>query len=268
MRALLLSWLTLLVVAAPPTPARPAGDIDWTVTPPAAGEVVGDEVRLEGPGTHHLVTIAEPDVRGDSYAITGSVRFEEVGGTAYLEMWSYFADGGAYFSRTLDVQGPMAALSGDSEGRPFELPFFLNGAAGPERLEINLVLPEGGTVWVGPLDLRGFGPSTDWWTERQSAVFGATGGVLAGLAGAIIGILGGRRKSRRLVEGVMIGGFVIGLGLVAFGVVALVSGQPRHIWYPVGLIGTILAVVDGLLIPTMRKSYAAAELQRMRAFDA
>ena len=36
----------------------------------------------------------------------------------------------------------MAALTGDSDGRAFELPFYLNGAAGPERIEINLVLPE------------------------------------------------------------------------------------------------------------------------------
>jgi hypothetical protein len=260
--------MAVLVVAVLAVPALAAGDIDWALTPPASGEVVGDEVRVEGPGTHHLLTIVAPDISGDSYAIAGSVRFENVGGTGYLEMWSHFADGGAYFSRTLDTQGPRAALSGDSEGRPFELPFLLNGAAGPERLEINLVLPAGGTVWIGPLDLADFGPSTAWWSERYAAAIGATGGTLAGLAGALIGILGGRRKSRRVVEALLFGGLAIGLVLIVVGLVALSGGQPRHVWYPVGLLGTILAAVDGLLIPTMRRAYAAAELQRMRALDA
>lgn len=268
MRTTVLSCLTVLMVTVTAAPALAAGDIDWTVTPPAAGEVVGDEVRIEGPGTHHLLTIVDPDISGDSYAIAGVVRFENVGGTGYLEMWSRFADGGAYFSRTLDTQGPLAALTGDSEDRPFELPFFLNGAAGPQRLEINLVLPVGGTVWIGPLDLVGFGPSTDWWSERDAAAIGTIGGALAGLVGTVIGILGGRRRSRRVVEGLLFGGLAVGLVLAGIGLAALIAGQPRHVWYPAGLLGTVLAGVGGLLIPTMRRAYAAAELQRMRAFDA
>jgi hypothetical protein len=249
-------------------PAFAADGIDWTDTAPGSGQVVGDEVRIDGSGTHHLVTITDPRIEGDSYSVVGSVRFESIVGLGYLEMWSYFADGGAYYSRTLGGDGATAALSGDSAGRPFELPFLLNGSEGPERVEINLVLPEGGTVWIGPLDLIGFGPDGEWWNESQSGLIGATGGIVAGLSGAAIGIFAGRFRNRRLVEGILIGGAVVGGLLLVAATVAMVIGQPRHVWYPVGLIGIILAAVDGLLIPMMRRNYAAAELQRIRAFDA
>jgi hypothetical protein len=269
MRMIVLSCLAALVVLVPAAPALAASDgVDWTITTPASGQVIGDEVRVDGEGTHHLIRIAPPDIRGDTYAINGSVRFENVGDAAYLEMWSYFADGGAYYSRTLDGQGPMAVLSGDSDGRAFELPFALNGSEAPTAVEVNVVLPQGGTVWVGPLDLVGFGASTPWWTERQAALIGSIGGILAGLSGALLGVLAGRRKARRFVGGLMFGGASIGATLVVAAVVAAVASQPRHVWYPIGLLGVILAGVYGLLIPTVHRSYAAAELQRMRAMDA
>ncbi|MDH3306433.1 MAG: hypothetical protein OEO77_02770 [Acidimicrobiia bacterium] len=268
MQRAVLSCLIVATVTLMAAPALAVEDIEWTSTTPASGEVEGDELRIDGPGTHQVVTLTEPDIRGDSYAVEGTVRYEDVAGTAYLEMWSFFADGGAFFSRTLDVEGSMAALEGDSDARRFSLPFLLNGASGPERIEINLVLPEGGTVWIGALELQGFGPSTDWWTERQAAAIGATSGILAGLSGAAIGFLGGRARNRRLVEGLLVGGVTVGGGLLVVGLAGLVAHQPRHVWYPVGLVGIILVVVYGMLIPTMRRNYAAAELHRITALDA
>ena len=235
---------------------------------PETGEVMGREVRVEGIGTHRLVTFADPGIEGDSYFVRGSVRYEGVGGSGYLEMWSFFADGSEYYSRTLATEGPVGSLSGDSAGRAFEVPFFLNGVDGPDRIEFNVVLPEDGTVWVGPLTLDGFGPSSAWWTERQAGVIGAMCGALAGLSGAVIGILGGRRRGRSLVEGLLWGGLAVGVVAVLAGGGALLASQPRHVWYPLILIGVVLAVVDGALLPTMRRNYAAAELHRMHALDA
>lgn len=123
-------------------------------------------------------------------------------------------------------------------------------------------------MWIGPVELAGFGPSTDWWNQHQSGVIGATGGILAGLSGAALGILGGRRKNWRVLEAVLIGGAAIGVVLIVVAVVAFSGGQPRHVWYPVGLLGTILALIDGLLIPIMRRNYIAAELHRISALDA
>jgi hypothetical protein len=137
------------------------------VTPPLTGEVVGDEVHIEGPWHHRLLTVDDPGIDRDVYVVRGTIRFENVVGTGYLEMWSYFPDGGAFFSRTLTESGPMAALSGDSSEREFELPFLLNGASVPERVEINVVLPDRGDVWIGSLVLEGFGGSSHWWSVRQ-----------------------------------------------------------------------------------------------------
>lgn len=268
MQITLRSCLVVIFVALLATPAMAREGIDWTSTSPASGQVVGHEVRVEEAGTHHLLTIAAPDIRGSSYSVDGSVRFENVGGAGYLEMWSFFADGSSYYSRTLADQGPMAALSGSSRGRSFELLFELNGSPPPERIEINVVLPEGGTVWVGPLGLTGFGASTDWWTDRQSGMIGAIGGTLAGLFGAIVGILAGRRRRRRLVQAIMVGGVGLGALLIIVALVAVLANQPAHVWYPIGLLGLILAGVNGLLIPRVRRSYAEVELQRMRALDA
>ena len=268
MRRVLLSCLMVVVVAWPTTAARAAEEIDWTVTSPSSGVVVGDEVRVEGPGTHRLVTIAHPGIEGDDYALSGTVRYEGVEPAGYLEMWSFFADGGAYFSRTLAEDGSSAALVGASPGREFDVPFFLNGSTGPERIEFSVVLPDGGTVWVGPVTLGEVATSTAWWSESRAAQIGATLGVLAGLSGAVIGILGGRRRGRRLVEGLLVGGITIGVGALLAAGIALVSSQPRYVWYPLALVGVILTVVDGALLPTVRRNYAAAELQRIRALDA
>lgn len=265
MRVTLLSCFLLVLI---PAAAQAQEGVDWASTPPLSGTVDGADVRIEGAGVHPLVVIDDPAIEGDSYAIAATVRYEGVVGDGYLEMWSHFPDGGAFFSRTLAETGPLAALSGDSTERPIEVPFFLNGAAAPERVEINLVLPADGTVWVSPLSLVGFGGAAPWFSEQQAAWGGATAGMLAGLGGAAIGIVAGRRRNRRLVEVALAVGLAVGVVSLAAGGIAFVASQPRHVWYPLVLIGLVLTFVDGLLLPGIRRSYAAAELHRIRAMDA
>jgi len=64
------------------------------------------------------------------------------------------------------------------------------------------------------------------------------------------------------------GGITIGLGALLAAGIALVSSQARYVWYALALVGVILTVVDGALLPTVRRNCAAAELQRIRALDA
>lgn len=114
------------------------------------------------------------------------------------------------------------------------------------------MLPAGGTVWVGALTTVGFGGTAPWWSERTSSVLGAALGVAAGLMGASIGILSGRRRARGVVLGLLVAGVGAGaLGLLTRGAAVLWS-QPRHIWYPLVLVGSILVVVDGALLPATR----------------
>lgn len=267
MRPFLRSSLILAVVAAAPLVAAAATTIDWATTEPESGEVVGDEVHMTGEGAHLLVVIDDPGITSDNYVVSGSIRYENVTGPGYLEMWSYFADGGAFFSRTLAAEGPMASLQGSSAGRYFELPFFLNGAAPPDRLEISVILPHGGDVWVGALTLEGTADSGQWWPPEQTGIIGAVAGTTLGLAGALVGILAVRGRNSRTVTTILRVVLVVGAVIVLAGFAALVIGQPGHVWAPLLVIGGVAAVVAGTLIPVISKRLAEAELHRIHALD-
>ena len=59
--------------------------------------------------------------------------------------------------------------------------------------------------------------------------------------------------------------FIAGaLSLVA-GLVALASGQPYHVWYPLVLLGGIPTLVFGFLWPAMRQRYIQAEQRALAA---
>ncbi len=154
------------------------------------------------------------------YVLTGRCRYEGVGGTGFLEMWSVLDSQRRFFSRGLSYQGPMASLSNTSGWREFALPaLLLNDPAAPlpQALEFNLHLPSGGTVWLSDLTLSQSDtvemPLAEgaWWGD-------ATGGLVGGLLGATMGCLAG------------LGGFLSsrpttrGLALVLFAGLCGVSG--------------------------------------------
>src|SRR6266581_136110 len=213
-RVLASAGLALLMAARPAAAQEPT--IDWShtavaggVTLPGEGPAGATALQLRASGSaatsFHLVTLDHPPVTLPGYAVLGEVRYEGVEGQGYLEMWSVFPNGERFFSRTLATQGTLAALHGESSWRRFELPFSLNGASpAPSRLEINLVLPGPGTVWLGPLHLQQSSAAIatvqgGWWSERFGTLVGAILGSFVGVVGAIIGVLGGRGKARRLV---------------------------------------------------------------------
>jgi hypothetical protein len=281
MRHVLASAAIALLVA---TRAVAAQDltIDWSHTVVTAGVVrpgqgPGGTAALElratpsGPTSLHLVTIDHPAIAGPRYAVSGEVRYEGVEGQGYLEMWTVFPDGRRFFSRTLAAQGPLAALHGESNWRRFELPFDLGGASQvPSRLEINLVLPASGTVWLGPLHLLAAVGTAQggWWNERVGILVGAILGSFLGVVGAIIGALAGRGKTRRLVVTLLVGVIVVGGSLVLVGAAAVASSQPRHVWYPLLALGGAAALIGLVLLPAMRRRFAADELRRIEALDA
>lgn len=257
--------------------------VDWTVTPPLSGSVAGSEALVESSdgGSFPLVVIESPGVGAPGWVVETEVRYEGVGGLGYLEMWSELEDGSRYYSRTLGTEGTMAALTGDSPSRPAELPFFLDGDLRPVRLEVNLVLPEGGRVWVGPLRLSALPGATTtppapaatadpnggaWWGEGTGPLAGVAGGLL-GLLGGLIGVLSGLRRGRRLVLGVMAAVAAAGLAVFALGLLAWWQGQPTHVVWPLLLLGAIAAGVCGVLLPSVRARYVADELRRLQARD-
>jgi hypothetical protein len=240
--------------------------------PPEALKIENHQPQAK---TVRLLTLPEPGVGKLVYAIQGVVRCEDVAAGSYLEMWSHFSDGGAYFTRTLASSGPMRALAGSSDWRPLLLPFFSSKGLGvPSRLEINLVLAGSGTVYLGPLRLVEYGPGEDplgqpgqWWSERAGGWIGGIGGSLLGCLGGLIGTLAGAGKARRLVLALVRAVLAFGVVCLVAAGVALVSRQPYAVWYPLALGGGISTLVMGGLLPGLRRRYEEIELRKMAAMD-
>ena len=97
------------------------------------------------------------------------------------------------------------------------------------------------------------------------AIIGGVGGTLGGLWGALVGTMAPRGKGRAWI--IPIGWGFAGLGVLslAFGLYALVVGQPYGIWYGPVLTGVIFAGVVGGLMPVVYKRYADADARRLQA---
>ena len=235
-------------------------------------------LRLHNPKsearTFAILTISEPGITAPRYALTGKVRYEEVEGTGYLEMWNYFPDGGTYFSRTLGDSGPLQNLHGSSDWRPFTLPFYVTDTKlRPAKLDFNLVLPGRGTVYLSPLTLLQHpepAPSTmvkPWWSDRTASLVGTISGLLGGSIGALIGLLATMGKARRLVLSLLVILFVAGLLSLTLGLAALLLSQPYPVYYPPLLGGMVVTTLPALLFRSIRNRFDEIELRKMKAMD-
>ena len=108
-----------------------------------------------------------------------------------------------------------------------------------------------------------------WWTAYQGNLYGGYGGaaigVLGGCLGAAAGYLAPKGKAKTFVLGAF--GMMIAVGALTLiaALFALSSGQPRHVWYPLVLIGGIVCVVVPIQLPALRTAYRQAELRRLEA---
>ena len=246
-----------------------------TPGPDNRGECLMVENQGAEPVTLQLLKVDRPGISLPIYAIRGRIRYEAVEGTGYLEMWNYFPDGSAYFSRTLGESGPTASLRGTSDWRDVSIPFSAAGTAKrPSILVINLVLPGKGRVWLGALTLFQYRENENpmalsraWWTDRQGGIIGGIGGTVLGLMGALIGILVQTGRARSFVLGLMITLSALGVAILAGGITALALAQPYGVWFPLLLGGGLSAVLFGCLIPVARRRYAEVELRRMTSAD-
>jgi len=267
------NWETVMANGAPP------GVEVITKTP---GKTY-NRIRIANPSDHPLtvtlLTIEHPPIARATYALTGMVRCEDVNSKGYLELWSHFPGSKAYFSRTQAEAGPMQHLEGSCDWRPFVLPFYAKeGAAAPERLVLNIVLPARGVVHLGTVRLAQYRQGEDpiavtaerdaWWGGRAAGLMGGIlGGLLGGLGG-LVGLLAGRGKARGFVLGTMKALFPFGLLMLAIGLVALTVGQPHVVWYPPLLLGILSAALPLLTLRQLRKRYEELELRRIQAADA
>lgn len=247
-----------------------------TVLPPAPGSP-GHQLKVESskatPSTLTVLTIDKPPIAGPRYMLRGQVRYDNVEGSGYLELWNYFPNGGQYFSRTLADQGPMGRLQGTSGWREFVLPFDATGAPPPTRLVMNVVLQGRGTVYLGPLQLSDEKGSAsagayDSTASRLAGMAGGIAGAVVGGVGALIGVLTSLGRARRFV--IASTSLLTAFGVVAFigGIVAFASSGSYSSFYPMLLLlGFLTSVVTLGLLPVIRKRYEEIELRTMRAHD-
>ncbi|WP_395747796.1 hypothetical protein [Prosthecobacter sp.] len=150
------------------------------------------EVRAPEQAVVPVMVDAQPGVGMHSYALLGEVKYEGVGGTGFLETWTSLG-GNKAFSRTLGEYGPMSKLTGNSAWREFMLPMNLTGASAPvTQIEMNVVLPDGGKVWLRKLRLEPMTNGTP--SSNLTAVMVGTGGLVLALVVALL-ILRKRRQS-------------------------------------------------------------------------
>lgn len=245
------------------------------------GELVGESLKLENasaqPRTFKLFILPQPGITSPSYAINGKLKYEGVEGTGYLEMLNHFPDGKVYFTKTLSVFGEMRSIQGSSDWRAYSLPFYVRDESGwladrPVKLEMNLVLPGKGTVYIRSIQLvmpaAGESQTGAWWGARASGLMGGVFGGIMGLLGAMTGILASRGKARGFVLSVYWGLLGVGLCLLAVGVFAVIRHQPYAVYYTLLFTGGLMSVLSLLLMPVVRRRYQDLELRRMSAADA
>jgi hypothetical protein len=238
----------------------------------------GPSLRVVHKGTtptaFPLLTIEQPGISTMRYALKGRVRYEGVATGSYLEMWNHLPEG-AFFTRTMDLSGPMGRLEGTSGWRDFILPFNRTGGSPPQKLVFNLVMAGPGKVEIGPVTLVQFsadenlaGAPGAWWSDRRSALLGSIAGSALGILGAAIGWLGSTGRARAFVLGTLKAFAWLGSATLVLGVGAIAAGQPYVVYYPLILLGTIGASLGFALPRSLSRRYEELELRRMQALDA
>ena len=290
-------WLPVMALAlAGTSPAQETlAQYDWKQLT-EAGPLTGTVVQLEGRSALKvantnatslvapLLKVSAPPVTQRLYALVGEVKYENVRGDAYLELWNSFAPakpGGPeekYFSRTLGVSGEMGKLTGTAGWRPFKVLFNWTGASNPPtRLEFNLVLPGSGTVFLGPVKLVQYAggrsgawtaPPGAWWSDQTAGYIGGIGGATLGCLASLLAWLASRGKCRGFVLGASLA--LIGVGLTALGVglAAVMMGQRYGVWFPSLLLGALLLLILPFRLRQFRRHYEERELRRMVSMDA
>ena len=110
---------------------------------------------------------------------------------------------------------------------------------------------------------------TPWWDPQNMGLVGGIGGAvigtISGLYGAAVGILAPRGKCRVPIMVVHVLMFVLGLGVLIAGIVAVSSGQPYAVYYPLLLAGGIVSVLFAFLFPVIVIQFRQADARRLDA---
>jgi len=286
-------WFSLVL----PAMSQPILNVDWNELA-QRHELLGGQIILTSVSTGQVSTlkientndtslqlplfkVSNPAITNLTYGFIGQVKYENVRGDGYLEMWNYFPPSQSgvsetkYFSRTLGEAGAMGKITGTSEWRMFSLWFNASGASKPpSHLEVNIFLPARGTVYLRYVILCQYKDggsflvaSNSWWSSRQGGMIGGIGGSIIGCFGTLIGLLARKGKARRFVLAITKIFIGMGIFLTIAGLVAVMLKQPYAVWYALLLPGIIVTSVFGANLRTIQKRYDDLEIRRMTSLD-
>ena len=275
------------IALAADAPDQPIASVNWGQLKDkgelTSGEVIRgnegtpDRLKIVHPKTgSHSIPLCEinaPPIKTASYALRGTIRYQNVSGIGYLEMWSHFPDGGEYFTRTIATNGAMQTITGTSPEREFLLPFHTLGKSpAPTKLVVNLVLNGPGELEIGPIELIPIATmatttATDWWSGSTGGLIGGIGGALLGLIGALIGALARYGKGKKVVLTLSAILAAAGAMILIVGICALFVGQSYNVYYPLLLIGALSGTCGASLLAILPGRFRLQELRRMQAMD-
>ena len=110
--------------------------------------------------------------------------------------------------------------------------------------------------------------STEPWIANPGLIGGVLGGgvgIFGGLYGTVVGICAPRGVARGLVFGLHWTMAVLGAVLALTGLVAVVRGQPYHVWFGFLMPGLLLCVFAVVFLPVIRLRYRQAEARKLEA---
>lgn len=220
-----------------------------------------------------LVVLDDLSPTMNTFAVEGQIKYWNVEGEAYLEMWTVLPDGSRFFTRTIAESGPLQKITGTSEWRAFSLPFNVSGEL-PEhvKLEVNVFMPGAGIIDISPLRIVNFSPDlfqqqTYWWSGQTGGWIGGSLGMGIGLLGVLLTYLARKNVPFRVVQSVLVVELVLACVCIVAGIIAVIHSQPFFVCYPLLLVGFLASVLVSVGEFRLRRHYREIELRKMRALD-
>lgn len=220
------------------------------------------------------VTITNVSLLKNANAIAWEMKYENVVSTnswigtyELVEQYPPRARGGDYVTNSDEF--PLSGTRNWDRYGSVIRPAPYDNETKPIKLEIKLVLPSQGTVYLRPIKLiKWVNPNSDnWWTPQQSGLIGGIGGSLIGCLGGLIGLLVSKGKARNFVLASVKCFIVFGILLMIAGLTAAALKQPYAVWYALLLPGVILILVFSLNLNSIQRRYDELEIRRMTSMD-
>jgi hypothetical protein len=242
-----------------------------------AGENGWQSLRIGNTGAKSMrcsiVTLERLSPVSNRFAIEGQIRYQNVEGDAYLEMWTVLPDGRWFFTRTVAESGPLQKISGTSGWRSFSVPFDLSGQS-PKyvKLELDAFMPGAGTIDLGPLQIVNLSPESfktpdAWWPNQTGGWIGGGLGTAIGLMMAAAAILLRKSALRKPIKAILFLVVMIGTVCLVAGIAAVIKSQPYAVYYPLLLAGVLAAVMVLVGYVKLRREVREVEMRKIQAMD-